>query len=243
MSEASIFASNRKHSITDNRIRNIFWYIGECYILLRNDKRQYSKTFVKEHTTIHFEDFLRFRFVEDYLIKNKSLLKEKTSDLDEINFTSETQKEYIDQVDYKQKPDKIDIFINKLGLAKTWGECENKIYFAIECKRINSLIDINHYIGDLIKFTNRHYIELRLPFEGQLGFIESNSLSNQQIVEDINSRLERSNCIATERLLKSCLINENISSTYKSIHKRNTDNKELFSIYHIFLDYSNIVIN
>lgn len=27
MSEASIFASNRKHSITDNRIRNIFWYI------------------------------------------------------------------------------------------------------------------------------------------------------------------------------------------------------------------------
>ena len=32
MSEASIFASNRKHSITDNRIRNIFWYIGECYI-------------------------------------------------------------------------------------------------------------------------------------------------------------------------------------------------------------------
>ncbi|MCU6767780.1 hypothetical protein OCV73_02245 [Barnesiella propionica] len=243
MSEASIFAFNRKQSITDNRIKNIFWYIGECYILLRNDKAQYSKTYVKEHTTIHFEDFLRFRFVEDYLTKNKDILKARTSELDEINFTSETQKEYIDQIDYKQKPDKIDIFINKLGLAQTWGECEDKIYFAIECKRINNISDTNHYIRDLIKFTNRSYIELRLPFEGQLGFIESSSLSDQQIVEDINNKLERSSCITTEQLLKSCPINPNISTTYKSIHKRNSNKKEVFSIYHIFLDYSNIVTN
>lgn len=241
MREASIFVSNRKQSITANRIKNILWYIGECYILLRNDKAKYSKTYVKEHTAIHFEDFLRFRLVEDYLAKNKNLLKARTSDLDEISFTSETQKEYIDQTDYKQKTDKIDIFINKLGLAQTWGENEDKIYFAIECKRISNLSDTSRYIGDLLKFTNRSYIEIRLPFEGQLGFIESHSLSDRQIVEEINGKLRHASHITTERPLRPCPIHPDIPGTYKSIHRRNTNKKETFSIYHIFLDYSGIV--
>ena len=159
----------------------------------------------------------------------------------EISFTSETQKEYIDQTDYKQKTDKIDIFINKLGLAQTWGENEDKIYFAIECKRISNLSDTSRYIGDLLKFTNRSYIEIRLPFEGQLGFIESHSLSDRQIVEEINAKLRHASHITTERPLRPCPIHPDIPGTYKSIHRRNTNIKETFSIYHIFLDYSDIV--
>ena len=132
MSDASTFISNRKYSITENRIRDIFWYIGECYNLrLLNTKIPYSISEVKKSTTIPFEDFLRFRLVEDYLINHKEILKQRTSTLDEINFTAETQKEFIDIEDSKQKVDKIDIFINRLGLSDTWGEPEEKIYFAI----------------------------------------------------------------------------------------------------------------
>ncbi len=241
MSEASIFISNRKYSITENRIKNIFWYIGECYTLLVNSKISYSKSYVKNSTTIHFEDFLRFRLIEDYLIKNKELLKNRTSELDEINFTAETQKEFVDKNDNKQKVDKIDIFINRLGLTNTWGESEDKIYFAIECKRIKELYDTIQYLGDIEKFTKRAYLDIRLPFEGQLGFVENSSISHKEVVNTINSKLQSKKEITTDLLLENCVLNQNIESTYISKHKRNINNQESFSIYHIFLDYSTIV--
>ncbi len=242
MSDASTFISNRKYSITENRIRNIFWYIGECYtLLLLNTKIPYSISEVRKSTTIHFEDFLRFRLVEDYLVKNKELLKQRTSTLDEINFTAETQKEFIDIEDNKQKVDKIDIFINRLGLSNTWGEPEEKIYFAIECKRIRELHDTIQYLGDIEKFTKRAYIDIRLPFEGQLGFIENSSISHKEVVSNINSKLQNNKKITTDLLLENCVLNQNIESTYISKHKRNIHIQESFSIYHLFLDYSTIV--
>lgn len=241
MSEASPFISNRKYSITENRIKNIFWYIGECYTLLVNSKKQHSISDVKNSTTIHFEDFLRFRLVEDYLIKNKELLKNRTSELEEINFTAETQKEFVDKDDNKQKVDKIDIFINRLGLANTWGESEDKIYFAIECKRIKELHDTIQYLSDIEKFTKRAYLDIRLPFEGQLGFVENSSISHKEIVDTINLKLQSKKEITTDMLLENCILNQNIESTYISKHKRNINNQEPFSIYHIFLDYSTIV--
>lgn len=240
MNNVSIFISKRKNSITESRIKNIFWYIGECYLLLVNDGKQYSKKFVSTHTTIHFEDYLKFRLVEDYLVQNKELLKAKTSQLDEINFTLETQKEFIDLNDGKQKPDKIDVFINKLGLSTAWGECDEKIYFAIECKRISCISDTSQYVKDINKFSNRSYIELRLPFEGQLAFVESN-ITHNDIVSSINAKILKESNITTSMPLCSCVLNNNITSgTYISKHKRNV-NKSGFSIYHLLLDYSKIV--
>lgn len=243
MSDASLFISKRKHSITENRIKNILWYIGECYTLLLNDRPQYSKQYVKKQTTIHFEDYLRFRLVEDYLVNNKHLLKNRTSHLDEINFTAESQKEYIDKKDGKRKPDKIDIFINRIGLNNTWGLPDEKIYFVIECKRIKNLDDTVLYIGDIVKFANRDYTELRLPFEGQLGFIESNSLNHSDVAININEKLQKDNNLVTDLPLNPCSLNQNISCTYISKHKRNIGNNDQFSIYHLLLDYSNIVVN
>lgn len=244
MSEASLFASKRKHSITESRIKNIVWYIGECYVLLLQDNQKYSKQEVKDKSTIPFEDFLRFRLVEDYLVKYKHLLKAKTSQLDEINFTPETQKEYIDKKDGKYKPDKIDIFINRIGLNKTWELPDEKIYFAIECKRIKDLGNsIAQYISDIIKFTNREYGELRLPFEGQLGFIESNSITHSDIKDNINAKLNKKKGLVTDIPLTSYSLNENISSIYISKHKRNIGNKGQFSIFHLLLDYSTIIVN
>lgn len=243
MSEAQLFVSRRRHSITESRIENVIWYIGECYILLLNNNQKYSKQEVKNNSTIPFEDFLRFRLVEDYLVNNKHLLKGKASQLNEINFTPETQKEYIDKKDGKCKPDKIDIFINRIGLNDTWGLPDEKIYFAVECKRIKNLYDTTPYIGDIVKFSNREYTELRLPFEGQIGFIESNSITHSDIKNNINDKLQQEKCLVTDMPLKSYVLNEKISCTYISKHKRNIGNKEQFSIFHLLLDYSNIVVN
>ena len=241
MNNASKFISKRKSSITKHRIENILWYIGECYLLLIKDGNTYSKSYVKTETTISFEDYLRFRLVEDYLAKNKSLLKDRKSDLDEISFIPEAQKEYIDIKDKKKKPDKIDIFINRLGLSNIWQEYDEKIYFAIECKRIKDTSDTNQYIVDMVKFANRDYIELRLPFEGQLGFVET-FIPHLDIANNINQKLQSKNNIITDMILTPCKLNSNIDSTYISEHKRNTTNKEPFSIYHLFLDYSKIII-
>lgn len=242
MNNASVFTSKRKHSITKHRIENVLWYISECYLLLVKDGKPCSKSYVKTNTTIPFEDYLRFRLVEDYLVKNKVLLKNRISGLDEINFTAESQKEYIDIKDRKQKPDKIDIFINRLGLNNIWGAYDEEIYFAVECKRIKGISDTSQYIGDIAKFTNRDYIGFRLPFEGQLGFVET-SIPHLDITNRINEKLQKENNIITDMVLNPCMLNPNVTSTYISKHKRNTDNKEPFFIYHLFLDYSNIVVD
>ncbi|MDR2954060.1 MAG: hypothetical protein LBV43_03165 [Prevotella sp.] len=242
MSEASLFISKRKHSITENRVKNVLWYVGECYILLINDKVKYSEKLHVKSSTIPFEDYLRNRLVEDYLIKNKNLLKERISELDEINFGYETNKEYIEKGILK--PDKIDIYINKLGLNGILEDSDENVYYAIECKRIRNLGDsTTQYINDIVKFSNREYVKRRLPFEGQLGFIELNSITHIEVYGNINDKLNKEAEITTDTPLQPCTINQNISCSYISKHKRNIGNKEQFSIYHLLLDYSDIVIN
>ena len=209
MNEASGFILNRKYSITESRIRNILWYVIECYMLFKEDF-VYSKKEVRQSTTIAFEDYLRNRFVQDYLVKNKDLLKQKTSVLEEINFLYETQKEYIDIQDDKQKPDKIDIYINKLGLRDVWKENDENIYFAIECKRIEILSDSSKYIGDTEKFTNRNYIDTRLPFEGQLAFIENSSITHIKLSNEINKKLNEKKNIITNSILNPIPIHTQI---------------------------------
>lgn len=240
MSEISRFVSKRKNSITENRIKVIIWYIAECYTLLLNSKTSYSEKKVKTSTTIAFEDYLRFRLIEDYLVKNKKLLKNKMSCLEKINFTAETQKEYIDTMDGKQKPDKIDVFINKLGVNRIWNENDENIYFAIECKRIKQLSDTSRYIKDIEKFSNRNYLSLRLPFEGQLAFVEAKDITHNDISTNINKKLESIAYIITETPLFEYPLHEKVSGIYKSAHKKNAT-KEIFSIYHLILDYSKIV--
>jgi hypothetical protein len=161
---AAGFIQNRPQvvSITNNRISNIIWYIAECYNMLLSDKVCYSKS----KTTFHFEDYLKMEFVDSYLINNKKTLTERISALEHINFSYETQKRYLDQNDKKEKIDKIDIFINKLGLKNEWSSEDEHLYLAIECKRIKTLSDCTEYIKDIQKFCDRAYKHLRIPFEG-----------------------------------------------------------------------------
>jgi len=242
---ATSFILKRKKvvSITDNRINNILWYIIECYSLLLKDNPKYSKKYVSKKTTLHFEDYLKIRLVEDYLKKNKALLISKVSALEEITFHYETVKGFTDILDGKEKSDKIDIYVNKLGLKRKWAVEDEDLYFAIECKRIKVLSDCKDYLDDTQNFVNRKYNALRLPFEGQLAFIEDGTLTHISISTEINKRLKASSTIITKQFLSSKKINNSFNGCYPSIHKRNHGKKELFTIFHLLFDYSKIIVN
>lgn len=243
--KATNFIKNRKEvvAVTFDRIHHILWYTIECYQLLKKGKTIYSKSWVKNNTTSHFEDYLKMELVDKYLIPKKEIISKRISQLEQINFSYETQKRYTDIHDGKEKSDKIDIYINKLGLQNEWNEQDENIYFVIECKRINILSDCKDYIIDVEKFVDRKHIHHRLPFEGQLAFIENNKLEDKKVADEINARLKSSGAIKTIQYLQLLQLHNSFKSSYTSTHKRNFEKKEPFSIFHLLFDYSQIVVN
>jgi hypothetical protein len=239
MSEEFLFIQNRTNTITENRIEKIIWYVIECYLLIVKNNEKYSKTWINKNTKLKYENFLRNRLVEDYLIKNKTILMQEISCLSDINFAYETEKEYVDLQDYKIKSDKIDIYVNKLGLQNEWKDNDENIYFVLECKRIEKLSDTAHYTSDIKKFVNRKHIKTRLPFEGQIAFIENKNISYVMLHDKVNEILKNHKAIITKSLLNQIVLNNKHNGAYLSTHKRN--NSDDFSIYHLFFDYSNII--
>lgn len=238
---ASRFVRKRRLLVTDRRIRQILWYVIECHLIFLGDKITYSQKWVKANTTHKFEDYLKFRLVEDYLVRHKKLLQVNISELEEITFSCETQKEYID-TDTKLKPDKIDIYINKIGLRNLWKEEDENVYFAIECKRIKILSDTTDYVKDIEKFTKRNHTNLRLPFEGQIAFIENEKLNYKNVTDKINKKLKKSTAIKTLNPLTQTKLHASFTGAYLSKHKKNFGKKQTFSIYHLLFDYSGVVV-
>lgn len=241
---ATSFIQNRRRvvAITDDRINHIVEYVVHCYQIILNDAPQYSKTNVKAKTTLSFEDYLKMELVDSYLIPNKHLILSNCSDLANITFHYENQKRYIDVSDGKEKPDKIDIYISKLGLQEVWNEQDEHVYFVIECKRIGSLADSANYVDDTKKFANRIYKTLRLPFEGQLAFIENKKLSVVSVSSEIDNNLKKmSSELKTEQFLTPIAITASFHGGYTSIHKRNHSKNASFKVYHLLFNYSSLV--
>lgn len=240
MSESALkFISSRQDplAITRKRIEDIVWYSVECYKFLLNDAPIYSKKYVKENTTYSFEDYLKMEFVDNYLIKNKQLLTGKISNLEEINFEYEPVKRYTD-LSGIERSDKIDIYVNKIGLKNYLNVEDEHAYFVFECKRIGHLSDTAAYITDIQKFGDRKHKVLRLPFEGMIAFIESAGISAAQLANEINKRLKLSTNITTLQYLAARTFYLDFTGRYDSSHRKNYDVKEGFSIFHLLLDYS-----
>lgn len=243
---AKKFIQNRREdivSITYNRILNIISYVVDCYNILLTDQPTYSKTHVNTTTAYHFEDYLKMEFVECYLLKNKHLLVAKASALEEITFNYETTKRFTDLTDGIGKSDKIDVYVNRIGLKDKWAVPEEHLYLAIECKRITILSDCQDYIDDIKKFCDREYKELRIPFESQIAFIENSKLTHVSISDEINRKLKLTSTIITKQYLKQLILHSSFQGSYSSIHKKNFKKKNPFTIFHLLLDYSQLVVD
>ena len=241
MINASLFKSNI-NKLTEFRIRQIIQYVIYCYLQMLAEKKTYSYS---ERGKIPKEEFLRNGLVNDYLQKsyNKEFFKQHISDSPsvEISFHPEETMTYIDTETNKKSIDKIDIAIWENILQSIWsGKTDDEIKFAIECKRIEKLSDANNYIYDIEKFHKRKYIYTRLPFEGQIAFIENQNITHFILLKRVNDILQNHNSIITNSLLNSIVLNDKFNGAYLSKHQRKKS-KQNFSIYHLFLNYSDIV--
>ncbi len=238
--QSFILARRNPISITRTRINSIFNYIIYCYLLSITKGVTYSKS--TKNSKQKFEDYLKTKLVDDYLRKNKDYFKATGSGIENISFGKEEVEIYTNNASVEQE-DKIDIYIRELGLQNTWSkDGKEEIYFAIECKRIESLPDTTYYIGDIKKYVERKHTSLRLPFEGMIAFIENNNISPVELSAKISEKLKQTN-IDTIQFLTFEMIYSGFNGSYISIHKKNFDNKDLFTVIHLLLDYSKIVVN
>jgi len=229
---ASIYAKNReKLSLTNKRVNQILVCTIISYekILAKGVVFDYSK-----RGKIKPEDFLRNRLVDDYLESELSLIDIGT---EYFTINKEVSEEYTSLVDIQLHNDPIDIHIVDKALKNSWGKT-TKPYFAIECKRLGSISD---YINDTKKFTERSYTRLRLPYEGQLGFIENTNWNHKTVRDKINNNLSSNSDIETTKKLEFYTIREKFDGSYHSVHKKK--DKTPFSVFHLFFDYSKIVLS
>ena len=241
-SSARQFVEPRNIKITQKRFIEILKYIIFCYHQLCADNKSgktiYSRQYVKDYTSSHFEVFLKMNFVDDYLQQLKISYPEKKL-IKDVHFQYETEKRFLSNG--KEKRDKIGIIINKIGLQEYWKtEVNENIYFAIECKVLTDTLNNSEYVRDIHKFTERKYIQLRLPFEGMIGFIIESSILLRNIVEDINNRLKAHKEINTISYLMNVEIYHDFNLSFESEHFKQF-NTSKFKIYHLFFDYIKIV--
>jgi len=240
---AKSFISARRNplALTQKRVMAIMQYIIYCYELQIKDRVIYSKS--KRNSKQKFEDYLKTKLVDDYLRKNKIFFNNNFSDIEVIFFGKEETEIYTDNSDIEQE-DKIDIYIRELGLQKVWSNDEKEeVYFAIECKRIEKMSDINNYITDIQKFTNRSHRHIRLPFEGMIAFVENNKLNYLKIANGVTDKLNNFPDIKTTQNLTAVMLSNTFGGSYISKHNKNFNLLEEFFIYHLLFDYSHIVIN
>jgi hypothetical protein len=241
MSEAFNFISKRKQplSLRQKNIQNILWYFLECYNLVLTDGKTYSISEINKGKK-KLENYLRDKLVDEYLREHTHLLQDRFK-TEYIFFDKDSEETYIGKEGY-ECTDKIDIYIRDKALQECWSG-ERNIYFAVECKRIEILSDTQKYIDEdtIGKFIERKHIGFRLPFEGQLAFIHQNKNTPLVVAEEINKRLsDNSN---TKNLLLPIKLHGTQDCSFISNHTRAYEKHEPFSIYHLLLDYSQIIIN
>ncbi len=230
---ATNYSKNRanKLALTQKRINQILSCTINSYgrIIADGVIFDYSKRGLIKH-----EDYLRNRLVDDYLENELSSVAIGT---EYFTVNKEVSEEYTSLVDSELHNDPIDIHIVDKALKKSWGK-NTKPYFAIECKRLGP---ISEYVNDTKKFSERSYTRLRLPIEGQLGFIEKHGWDHKIVSDKINTNLSTNTFLKTTKSLTPFVLKSGFDGTYLSEHEKK--DASLFTVLHLFLDYSNIIRN
>jgi hypothetical protein len=233
--------NNPTGGMINTTVSEIMRYVIDCYLVMITDKPIFSKSEFKETTTYKFEDYLSDKLVDNYLrIRKKEYFT--STQLSRIIFTKQSAENYRNFNTNKEQPDLIDVYITGLNLHEEL--CSNpEPYLAIECKRFYKSNSVDEYIDDIRKFTEREYNLTRLPFEGQLAFIESQKYAHNITVKNICQKLQFHPSITTIQLLKPKQFHEKFNASYSSRHRRNFGAKEIFKVYHLFFDYTEIVVD
>ncbi|MBP1639121.1 MAG: hypothetical protein H6Q17_704 [Bacteroidetes bacterium] len=234
------FNLKRNHSIVQHRIKTILCYVIDNYKLLVADGTKYDLLKIKETSTYKVEDYLSNELVDKYLKMNLHLIN--NSQLSKIIITKQSEEQYVDVINKKNRPDKIDIYITNLNINRFLEDNPVQPYFAIECKRIRKQSCIKEYVSDIRKFCNREYKFTRLPFEGQIAFIENPEYDPAYVSTEINKELLSRNDITTKKFLEKELFHCEFNESYHSIHVKNFVPNNSFSIYHLLFNYQTLLV-
>ncbi len=236
---------SKEDRLTQKRVEMIISYVVYCYKKMIFNNTTYSKSlfFNKDKTRCNLEEGLSEKLVEDFLgnYDNKQYYKKNMSSIDffEITFHCETKQTYTENE--SRKDDYIDIKVSESEISRIWGALGEKqqVHFAIECKVVES--GFSEYISDIKKMCDRPFNTPRLNFEGQIAYITNPKYDHQTVRNGININLSSNSGINTIQNLIPKAIHENFDAGYLSVHKR-SHNLLNFTIYHLFLNYSDIVI-
>ncbi|ALJ04135.1 hypothetical protein APS56_02750 [Pseudalgibacter alginicilyticus] len=228
----------------------LFNLVGYSYSELKKEKKtsKYSrKEILKKHvqfkgnkgakTKLELEDYLRNDFLKNYINNNKSKFN-----LDYFYFEPG-----VDEIKDGVTIGSLDIKV----LLPTNKSLTGDEYFAIECKRINKLAKTKKYYIDhgVNRFlTRQYYPESNSKIAFMLSFMECEKPSHR---EDSNSIVMSFNELLDQNYQKSILcsigdvdLDVNIDKKYEidiynSYFRR--DDGSSIQIYHIFLDYYDII--
>lgn len=112
----------------------------------------------------------------------------------------------------------------------------------IECKIVgeNKYIDTENSFNQktptngIMSFITGKYSP-QMPLAGMIGFIKEGEIQNK--ITNLKTRLKKHKDIITLKNLSKYLIKKEFQYSYKSIHKRRGELKDI-SIYHLFFDFT-----
>lgn len=236
----------KEERLTQKRVEMVIEYVAYCYQKMIIERKTYKKEgFLNENKTrYNLEEGLSEKLVNEYLgvWDNLNYYKNNISDVPNVTlyFNNEAKQSYTENNTLKD--DFIDIKIQETELSEIWGRTgsQQQIHLAIECKVVEN--GYSEYVSDIKKMCDRFFNTPRLNFEGQIAYIINPNYSHISVASGINKNLSNNSEIVTVQDLKPKKINSKIDFSYLSIHKRNHNRKQ-FSIYHLMLNYNNIILN
>lgn len=236
------FFLKRKTQYSETVFKMVSDYLIFCYFKLLASKIVYSKKYISEHTAISLENYLRDRFLYEFIQKSKNEYKLFNPDNFKViaSFLYFAEVQTLFNKESKLRASKIDIFVTNLSNNLMGNNVVEQIYFDFECKRLNKYLK-KEYVAHGIKRHLERDFENGFPFTGMIGFVEDGSID--QIVNDINKVLkkQKKSIISNIEYLRHVKLNNNFKNFYKSKHLKANSNE--FNIYHLFFDYSNILSN
>jgi len=133
----------------------------------------------------------------------------------------------------------IDIKVTNAGLINSM-ECDEDIYYAIECKRLNKYSQkITGYVEEgIYRFVDGKYSS-KMPLACMIGFIEKNDPNI--IVNKINIKLKDDTSIVTIQELNKYHIQDDFENSYLSKHERK-NLEDIIDIYHLMFDYTSLIL-
>lgn len=239
-SDVPQFFLKRKIQYPERIFRMVSDYLIFCYFKLLTSKIVYSKEYISKHTSTPIENFLRDRFLYEFIQKSKKEYRLVNPDYYKViaNFLYFAEVQTLFHKEAKLRASKIDIFVTNLSNELLGKNVVEQIYFDFECKRLNKNLKKEYVSHGIERYLERDF-ENGFPFTGMIGFVEDGSID--QIVNDINIILkkQKKSTFSNIEYLKYVKLNNSFKKSYKSKHLKS--NSSEFSIYHLLFDYSNIL--